>query len=223
MLTPVTTTSISPVCPACGIIRKSGKLSCCAHGGSWFGNCGNAENANFAHTWYDGIASCKARQFQVAVGEQLHDFQLKSNASSGDTSVGMHPKAIVVTAQVYASASANTSTPIPNTLQNFVTTNTSTITAARKSKAYDTRTTISKTIIATINTTIRAPVSMLTPKPGVLPANGTVMKPMMHSASADMSSTTLSHTPASASPAEQECNKLLRVAVCISMTLVTAC
>ena len=32
----VTTTIISSVCPKCGIIAKSGKISCCGRGGSWF-------------------------------------------------------------------------------------------------------------------------------------------------------------------------------------------
>ena len=46
-------------CAKCGYIRKSGKLSCCAHGGDWFKNCGNAGDTKFEHTWSEGIQACK--------------------------------------------------------------------------------------------------------------------------------------------------------------------
>jgi len=50
------TTAIGRVCPKCGTNTKSGKLSCCAPGGSWFKKCGNSENSE--HTWLEGIQAC---------------------------------------------------------------------------------------------------------------------------------------------------------------------
>merc|ERR1712187_830275 len=37
-----TTTTLSSVCLNCATIKKSGKVSCCARGGAWFGTCGGA-------------------------------------------------------------------------------------------------------------------------------------------------------------------------------------
>ena len=48
-------------CAKCGIIKKSGKYSCCAPGGAWFKDCGDAGDTNFDHTWTDGIQTCKRR------------------------------------------------------------------------------------------------------------------------------------------------------------------
>ena len=49
------------VCPKCGTTKKSGRRSCCARGGSWFKNCGDARDPNFDHTWPEGIRSCKGK------------------------------------------------------------------------------------------------------------------------------------------------------------------
>ena len=46
-------------CIKCGTADKSGVLSCCAHGGAWFENCGDAGNADFDHTWTEGIQACE--------------------------------------------------------------------------------------------------------------------------------------------------------------------
>ena len=46
-------------CPNCGT-NKSGKLTCCARGGSWFRKCGNPGDPNFEYTWNDGYSSCKS-------------------------------------------------------------------------------------------------------------------------------------------------------------------
>ena len=50
--------TVGPVCPKCGIIKKSGKRSCCARGGAWFTNCGDVGDSNFGHTWVEGIQAC---------------------------------------------------------------------------------------------------------------------------------------------------------------------
>ena len=61
----------SSVCLKCGAIAKSGKVSCCGRGGSWFGNCGSALHAKLDHSWYEGIRSCKAlRRSKSVVGRR---------------------------------------------------------------------------------------------------------------------------------------------------------
>merc|ERR1712032_1389933 len=52
--------TISPVCRKCVTIKKSGKMSCCGRGGSWFKKCGSAAagNRQIEHTWYEGIRAC---------------------------------------------------------------------------------------------------------------------------------------------------------------------
>ena len=60
------TTTVSAVnststsgCVKCGTVAKSGKLSCCARGASWFNNCGDVGDAHFEHTWVEGIHACE--------------------------------------------------------------------------------------------------------------------------------------------------------------------
>ena len=46
-------------CPKCGAAKKSGRSSCCAPGGAWFKNCGDAGDTTFNHTWAEGVHACK--------------------------------------------------------------------------------------------------------------------------------------------------------------------
>ena len=48
-------------CPKCGIVKKTGALSCCASGGAWFEKCGDLDDTKFAHTWAEGIRACAGR------------------------------------------------------------------------------------------------------------------------------------------------------------------
>ena len=94
---PAATLIIDLACSKCGIIGKSGKLSCCGRGGSWFGNCGSAGEAKLGHKWSEGVEACKAwSQPEIVVGQQLHgaqdDIQLDvststPNAASVDSSI----------------------------------------------------------------------------------------------------------------------------------------
>ena len=68
-----------PVCPKCGLILRSGKESCCARGGSWFGNCG----ADGEHTWSQGFLACRARS-RAVVDQQLRAAHQIRNGSSDD-------------------------------------------------------------------------------------------------------------------------------------------
>ena len=73
-----TTASSSSIikCPKCVINEGSGKRSCCARGGAWFKNCGDAGDAHFDHTWAEGIQACKeldsADLVESAVQIMLH-------------------------------------------------------------------------------------------------------------------------------------------------------
>ena len=57
-------------CPACGIIKKSGKHSCCARGGAWFKNCGDTDDSKFDYTWAQGIKACQG--FTASVTAKAH-------------------------------------------------------------------------------------------------------------------------------------------------------
>ena len=57
-----TATTILPTknsnrCPKCGTIKKSGLVTCCAHDGAWYKNCGDV---GFDHTWFEGEEACKS-------------------------------------------------------------------------------------------------------------------------------------------------------------------
>ena len=69
---PATTTD----CTKCGV-NKSGKRSCCARGGTWFGKCGD-EGDYFAHTWLEGMQACNEQP--VAAGQEI-------DKKTGETSV----------------------------------------------------------------------------------------------------------------------------------------
>ena len=77
-------------------------MSCCGHGGSWFGKCRNAGNANFGHTWHEGIRVCKSRQYQKAVRQHLYS-GASNNAAGDDAIISMNSKAVVVATQMLTS------------------------------------------------------------------------------------------------------------------------
>merc|ERR1712032_537276 len=109
----LTAKTISSVCATCVTIRKSGKMSCCGRGGSWFGTCGGADNTQIEHTWYEGIRTCKARrQSKAAMGQQLRTAQQqKLNESSNDTRVPINSISVIVATNMFAFTPTNTSTP----------------------------------------------------------------------------------------------------------------
>ena len=97
-------TTVSPVCVKCGIIKKSGKSSCCGRGGSWFRNCGGV--AKLRHTWYEGIQSCKARPQLKPATEQY----LNINATQAKGFVMTNFKSSSTSAKPFTLTSAITST-----------------------------------------------------------------------------------------------------------------
>ena len=212
MPTSVVTTTISPACLTCGIISKSGKMSCCADGGSWFGNCGSAGDANFGHTWHEGIQSCKSQQLQIVVGEQIHALQPKGNGSFHDNSLGMRSETVVAVSQIFASSSAYLSTRVPSTPQNTLPANTSVIKAVRRSIANDTITTTSVDIVT----------SQLSTRFSITQVNETVRKSTIRSSLSSISLTTVSRMFASVSAAEREYEPLLHLVV-HSMIITIVC
>ena len=114
----VTTTIDNSVCLKCGIIQKSGKASCCGHGGSWFKSCGGAGNTNLDRTWYEGIKACKAQPQSVA--QQVNAAQQKGNYPSNDV-------------DIVNSKSVSTSTPTSVTTVVIESTNAPAITSTTKS------------------------------------------------------------------------------------------
>ena len=67
MLTSLSTVNSSNVCSKC-VVNNAGKLSCCASGGAWFKQCGDAGDTQFDHTWTDGIQACKGKFEVIIIG-----------------------------------------------------------------------------------------------------------------------------------------------------------
>ena len=57
---PIATIS-SNTCSKCVTGMVSGRRSCCVQGGAWFGQCGDAGDADVEHTWEEGIKACEGR------------------------------------------------------------------------------------------------------------------------------------------------------------------
>merc|ERR1719174_1329937 len=63
--TPVSTSTLALVssntiaCLKCGMFKKSGRVSCCAPGGTWYKDCGGADNRNADPKWFEGVEACK--------------------------------------------------------------------------------------------------------------------------------------------------------------------
>ena len=212
---PSAATKIRSICPKCGIIQKSGKVSCCGHGGSWFKNCGSVGNTKLDHTWKEGIRVCNARQWHVAVGQQLEGSQFQRNISSDDAKMDIiNSDVVILTAHMFASTPANKSTPLSDAGSITVPANISVITPDRVRKF------TSKAISAT-NTTI-------TPTSGKIltsqqffsrQGNGMTIK-SMHGASPDGFTTTTSRTSASASITARETEQLLSYVIAHISTIL---
>ena len=53
-------TTVISTCSKCGIVKKSGKHSCCARGGAWFKKCGDVGDTKFNYTWHEGMQACES-------------------------------------------------------------------------------------------------------------------------------------------------------------------
>ena len=218
-----TTTVIGSACRACGAVRKSNKLSCCARGGSWFGNCGGAGNVHLGHTWYEGIQACKGRQFHGVVDQQLHASQSNSNTSNY-VNISADSKAVIMVTHMLTSSPANTSTPVAVAASSRVSADMS----SRSSAPHESGTTPSKAFPSTVDAMRQASVNMLTPKslldnPIIAPkANATILK-SVSSPSADTAMAIKSQTPVSAAINTREYRKSLCVLSSIGIILIGVC
>ena len=103
------------VCSKCGNIGRSGKSSCCGRGGSWFGNCGSADNTKVEHRWYEGLEACKTRtQLKTVSGVESNAGEQRNTHND----VGIeNSKAVIVAAKIFKLVSTNTSRLISVTNQ----------------------------------------------------------------------------------------------------------
>ena len=106
----MTTTITVSVCLRCGTIGKSGEMSCCGRGGSWFKSCGGSVHTKLQHTWYEGIQACKARsQSKTIIGHQLNGAQRKDiDPSQGSDMV--NDKTVLAVTKMFELTSVNIST-----------------------------------------------------------------------------------------------------------------
>ena len=235
MLTPaVMATSISPTCPECGIIKKSGKRSCCGHGGSWFGNCGGAASG---HTWHEGIRICKARPLQIPAAQQSHALHPKDSSMLEGVGTSVHFDAAIRAPRAFASVPARISSPKPAVVR----TNTSVNMTSRKFIENHSSTTTSQAISATrakskhngspIDMEMGSPTTTssvnqrITPSTNsaIIPsANGTRIESTDHAVNGVVMRT-LFRTPASASFNAQKCEKFWHVVAFIDVIFTVVC
>ena len=105
-----TTTTTVSVCLRCGTIGKSGEMSCCGRGGSWFKNCGGGGNTKLRHTWHEGIQACKARSHSKTIIDHEHrGVQQKDTDSSQRADMASY-RAVFAVAKTFTFTSVNTST-----------------------------------------------------------------------------------------------------------------
>ena len=88
---------------------KSGKMSCCGRGGSWFRNCGGSGNTKLAHTWSEGTQACKSRSQSTVVAKQ------KGKDSSHGADITNYYKAVIAATERFTFTSANTSMSMSDT------------------------------------------------------------------------------------------------------------
>ena len=162
--TPAGTTTTLPVsvCPRCGTIAKSGKMSCCGRGGSWFKSCGGTSNSNPGHTRYEGIQACKARPQSKPVN--FHQLQVAQQqgiySSHGAGGMTNYNSVIEATSnKTFAFTPVNTSAPISDTTSIITATHTSENVLITTS-SYTSATTISTNILMSASTHTSAGMSI---------------------------------------------------------------
>ena len=199
------TTTIHAVCPKCGAIHNSGKISCCGRGGFWFRNCGAAGNTKLEHTWQEGIRACKARtQSKTTMRQRLNAAQRKGNAPSND--IGMEVKSVTIAHNTFAS---------PPQVNSHVRHNANHCARRRFNDHVDRYVNVqsSHTVSEHFNTNASITES----------GNLSITKPArtpMANPPTNMLMTTPSHTPASTSVTAQGCGRLSDITAQISLLLI---
>ena len=190
------TTTISPVCPKCGLVDKSGKISCCGRGGSWFKKCKSAGNSNVERTWFEGIRACKTRvRSKTAIGQRLSAAQQLNSSHNAGMS---NPTAFITLAKT-------PSTPMPVTMPIIT------------SEAYGAVMANSKSISGFTSTIVSKSINMLTPTQHIEHAA------TLTTANASMINVPMSapaHTPAGTSITARGCEKLSSSVVHITLLII---
>ena len=207
------------------MVHKSGKLSCCARGGSWFGSCGSGGSAQVRHTWSEGFRVCEARQFHDSVGQEVRDSLAQSKSFAGAAIAGLESKA----AFVFVSTTASTLTTMSGATQVVsMAANESVITPMRKSIAHTTvlRLTSRAETVAPIKRE-RSAVDMLAGRSSIPAENGT-MSSTMRIGAADSVRAAPGHTGGGDSSAgvgadAREWGKLRRMVAYGSAVLLVVC
>ena len=214
------TTISSSLCLACGTIKKSGTLSCCARGGSWFGNCGATGNAKLQHTWYEGIQACKTQQpKKAAMGKQQNAVEQIRNKAFHDASKFINSETAITVANVIAFTSGQTTISGTNKFPDH--TSIAYETGAMPSKVVTTTGTVmhisvneSKRISAILSG--NSPISIPVNGPITPPANSIITKSdhaSIAEASADMS-------PSRTSVSAREYESLLSIVAHLSVLVI---
>ena len=206
----VTTTAVTSICPKCGITKKSGIMSCCGRGGSWFGNCGGIRDTNIGHTWYEGLQACKAQaQSKAVIGQELSDVSQERNASPSGVDTA-NSKSVAMAAKSAASASSRMAGAPP------------TVVSANISTAYATSKITSQQTITGTTAMIFSPVNMST----LTPIATTVGNPITtagHMSTIRHTSPKISMTaPVGAAVKSQGCEKLLDLTIYNILVLAVA-
>ena len=99
-------TTVDSVCLKCGVTKRSGKISCCGRGGSWFNKCGSDDDTHLDHTWHEGLQSSKARaQSKAVIAEQLKSGHQHRNGSAKGEG-GANSEVLIAAARPVASTAS---------------------------------------------------------------------------------------------------------------------
>ena len=151
--TDTTATITVSVCPICGTMAKSGKMSCCGRGGSWFKKCGGAGNAKLQHTWHEGIQACKARsQFKAVIAQELNGAPQKDTDSSQGAGNTNYKVAILAT-----KTPINTSTTMLDTMS--IVSSLDTVSIAMSARALVTNTATNTLMTSSTQTSASTPIT----------------------------------------------------------------
>ena len=82
-------------CATCGTAPKSGQMSCCARGGTWFKKCGDPGDTNFDYTWDEGFKACigVANPLLVGTPAQAHQ-EMGENIDHPTNTTGLQNTAV---------------------------------------------------------------------------------------------------------------------------------
>ena len=217
------------MCPKCGTIEKSDKLSCCGRGGSWFNNCGRDSNSKFDYTWYEGIQACKTlSRSTVFIVQQLHAVEQARNRSS-NCSYLLNSKSVITAGNTFRFKPTNTPTAmsgaIPITTPVYTQTNAPmnsstrmpiimpmSLTASAQSLGSTSTAHDKVTATATISAPTNWPITASVNTPMITPDRASAVDTLTH-----MSMAATTHALSSMAIVTKGCEMLLKITAHISL------